>query len=127
VVPQGYTHRGQVLGAATGPGSSSQWLAAEYMAPDWRAGFLAGRVRWENDTYLRMPGRLEVGHDVTLFAGPRAGVRVGGSEVQAELVYGYRFNYLFQNPEMEPEGDHALDVENLTLRLTLRPAWGRAR
>jgi hypothetical protein len=35
VVPQGYTQRGQSLGAAIGPGSSSQFLAADYVGRRW--------------------------------------------------------------------------------------------
>ena len=31
-VPQGYTHKGQVLGASIGPGASSQWLALDRLA-----------------------------------------------------------------------------------------------
>ncbi|MDP9201145.1 MAG: hypothetical protein M3P26_04335, partial [Gemmatimonadota bacterium] len=37
-VIQGYTNRGQILGASIGPGASSQWLAVDYLRPSWRFG-----------------------------------------------------------------------------------------
>ncbi|MDP9349508.1 MAG: hypothetical protein M3P24_10280 [Gemmatimonadota bacterium] len=36
-----------------------------------------------------------------------------------------RYNYLFQNPEHEPEGREAIDMQNSRLRLTLVPTLGR--
>ncbi len=46
-IPQGYTHRGQSLGAAIGPGSSSQWNAADYLKARWQLGAFVGRARWD--------------------------------------------------------------------------------
>jgi hypothetical protein len=120
-VPQGYTHRGRVIGAATGPGSSSQWLTADFLAPGWRLGLTGGRIRWENDEYYRVPLRLEVGHDVSVFGGIRAGVELLGVDWAAEVLHGIRLNYLFQNAGLEPFGQYALDVTNTTLRLSVQP------
>src|SRR5438094_2608572 len=47
--PQGYTQRGQVIGAAIGPGASSQWLGLDYVAATWRIGLFGGRIRWNDD------------------------------------------------------------------------------
>ena len=47
--PQGLTQRGQVLGAAIGPGGSSQWLALDYFRDRWSAGGFLTRIRWDND------------------------------------------------------------------------------
>ena len=41
-VPQGYTQRGQSIGAAIGPGASSQWLAADYVRDGWQLGIQGG-------------------------------------------------------------------------------------
>src|SRR5439155_16837974 len=41
-VPQGYTQRGQVIGAAIGPGSAKQWIAADYLRADNRIGLVVG-------------------------------------------------------------------------------------
>src|SRR5690606_19519601 len=46
---QGYTHRGQLLGAAIGPGSDAQILGADVFAPWGMAGLFLERVRWDND------------------------------------------------------------------------------
>jgi hypothetical protein len=121
-VPQGYTHRGRTIGAAIGPGASSQWLSSDHLAPRWRLGFFFGRIRWDNDVYFRGRNRLEVGHDVSLFGGVRAGVRLLGSEVIAELTPANRYNYLFQNALLEPGGEYAVDRRNFTFRLSVAPA-----
>src|SRR5688572_32980018 len=41
---QGYTQRGQVIGAAIGPGASSQWIAVDWLAPRWQLGGFGGRI-----------------------------------------------------------------------------------
>jgi hypothetical protein len=123
VVPQGYTHRGQVVGASIGPGASSQWLAGDYVARSWRAGLFANRIRWNDDIYYAKVGRTHLAHDVSVFAGLRAGGTVWRSFVQAELSRELRYNYLFQNAEIEPFGHLATDVRNTSLRLTVTPRF----
>lgn len=120
-IPQGYTHQGRVVGAAVGPGGSSQWLAGDYLAEGWHFGGMLGRIRWDNDVYYRGEERREVGHDVTIFAGLRGGGEFHGAAVQAELIPSYRFNYLFQNPTLEPRGIFAIDKANLTIQLSVTP------
>jgi hypothetical protein len=123
-VPQGYTHRGQIIGAAIGPGGSGQWLAGDYVASGWRLGAFGGRIRWNNDVYYDKPGRLYVAHDVSVFGGLRGGVRLWNTYLEAEFTREQRYNYLFQNPEVEPEGRHAIDEQNSRLRFTLVPMLG---
>ncbi|MBV9774416.1 MAG: hypothetical protein JO040_10730 [Gemmatimonadetes bacterium] len=120
-IPQGYTNRGKVIGAAIGPGASSQWIAGDYVARGWQLGVFGGRVRWNDDVYYDKPGRSYVAHDVSVFGGVRGGVRVW--RVDAEVEYGgeRRYNYLFQNPEVEPDGKFAVDKWNRSLRLVLSP------
>lgn len=131
-VPQGYTHRGQVLGAAIGPGSSSQWLAADWLARRWSVGGFLGRVRWEDDAHIftpprdpRLPRRRSTSHDVSVLGGVRGTVQAFGYDVGGEVTAARRMNYLFQNPDAgygvpAPPGT-LRDVGNLTLRLTLAP------
>jgi hypothetical protein len=119
-VVQGYTHRGRVVGAAIGPGASSQWLAADYMAPRWRLGLFGGRVRWDNDAYYTDLIRLEVAHDVSVFGGARAGVELLGTAVTAQFTRGIRYNYLFQNPTPGPRGEFATDIRNSTFELSVQ-------
>lgn len=122
-VPAGYTHRGQVIGAAIGPGASSQWLAGDYIRPSWRLGVLAARIRWENDMfYARAIQPSFHAHDVTVIVGVRGGVTLGGVEVGAETTLGRRYNYLFQNQASSFVELNEMDVSNRTMRLTLAPA-----
>lgn len=126
-VLQGYTQRGQVIGASIGPGSSAQSFAADWLAPRWSAGIFGGRIRWENDEHYRQrPGGpfLDVGHDVSLLGGLRGTGQMGRAQVRLELTSSTRYNYLFQyqtNSQSVPRGN---DVDNLTLRLTVAPFGG---
>ena len=125
-VPQGYTHRGQVIGAAIGPGASSQWIAADYLRPEWRIGALAGRIRWENDV-LPLRGILPSfhAHDVTVMAGLRGGGKIGPVDASAEVILARRYNYLFQNQAISFLDLQQMDLANRTLRITLGPAGPR--
>lgn len=122
-MPQGYTHRGRVIGAAIGPGASSQWVAADYLRPTWRAGLFGGRVRWDNDAYYfrTTPWGL-AGHDVSVFGGVRGSYAHSRFRLDAEYIREERLNYLFQNrgTSWETTTD-AVDVQNHVLRLTLTP------
>ena len=123
-VLQGYTHRGQVLGAAIGPGGTSQWLALDYIAPAWRLGAYAGRIRWNNDawaTQLWERGAPFCKHDVSLLPGARGAVSGRFGAMTAEFTAGNRLNAFFKN-----FGDcfteETVDVRNQTLTFTFSPA-----
>lgn len=119
--PHGYTQRGQVIGAAVGPGASSQWLAFDWIASRWRGGAFAGRVRWENDAMYRQPAPNFWDHDVSLLAGSRAGWRTELLDLGLELTVARRYNYLFQNGIARPGGYRTVDVGNVTLALVATP------
>ena len=78
-VPHGYTQQGRVIGAAIGPGSSSQWIAADYLGQRWGIGIFGGRIRWDNDVYYTYAGdgRFSKAHDVSVLRGIRAQYRFG--------------------------------------------------
>jgi hypothetical protein len=121
-VPQGYTQRGQVLGAAIGPGASSQWLAIDYHASRWRAGVITTRVRWENDVYYRQPtGVAYFSHDVSTHVGLRGGATAWGVDVDLEIVRELRRNFLFQNVDYGYGADPSFDVRNTALRVRVAP------
>lgn len=124
-VPQGYTERGQVIGAAMGPGGSGQWLAADLVGRRAEGGLFVGRVRWANDVYYDKPGgpNRYRAHDVTVLAGARAGVDLGGARLSAEWTAGKRWNFLFQNFSTTwDDRDNAVNVMNHTLRIGLSAA-----
>jgi hypothetical protein len=120
-VVQGYTQRGQVIGAAIGPGASSQWIGADYSASQWKLGLFLGRIRWDNDAFYRQPtGITFLAHDVSLLGGVRGLVRLPQAEISAELTHAKRYNYLFQNP-LTGFGVPGMDIRNTTLSLSVTP------
>lgn len=125
--PAGWTNRGQVLGAATGPGSSSQWAAIDYYAPSWEVGAFAQRSRYANDALYRQFLANLCRHDVALGWGVRGGVRLPALDVRASLTAANRLNYLFQNGCAYTFGLGTVDVRNLSLSLHLSPRTPRGR
>lgn len=125
-VVQGYTNRGRVIGAAIGPGASSQWFAADWFAPRWRLGLFANRIRWENDAYYHQAtGFAFLAHDVSFVGGVRASIDAPFGAVDLQWTAGKRYNYLFQNESETFYAERAIDVPNHTLELTLSPGWHR--
>ncbi len=117
-VPQGYTQRGQVIGAPIGPGSSSQMIGVDYMPPRWDVGLFAERIRWNDDAYYLQPtGVSFFSNDVTILAGVRGTVHVMGSEVHGEASTSQRLNFMFQNVRGGFGPQRANDVYNATLRV----------
>lgn len=119
--PQGYTNRGQVIGAATGPGSSSQWIALDWFARKWQGGVFVGRIRWDNDALYRQSAATFLRHDVTMLSGLRGGLRTPFTDFSSELTIARRYNYLFQNGFANPGGYRTVDINNVTLTLSATP------
>ena len=118
---QGFTQRGQLLGAPIGPGGSSQFAAVDWLAPQWQAGVLVGRYRRENDALYRQANPIATRHDVEISAGFRGGVRHGWGDASGELIVGERRNYLFENSFNHGEPIIANDIRNVTLSITVTP------
>jgi hypothetical protein len=118
VVPQGYTHHGQVIGASIGPGASSQWLAADYLARNWQLGTFGGRIRWNNYVFHTYPPTYRW-PDVSIFAGLRGGAGVGPVHVGMELSLTNRMNYLFQAQPVSDAEHRGVDIQNFSARLIL--------
>jgi hypothetical protein len=122
VVPQGYTQRGQVIGATVGPGGSGQFIALDRMRPTWSAGAFFGRVRWNNEQYYRRStSALPFAHDITLYSGVRGIRSVGRFDISAELIAEKRLNYLFQSNVQGFGEDHTFDVKNRSFKLSVTP------
>lgn len=121
VVPQGYTHRGQAVGAAIGPGASSQWLAADFLADRWQIGAFADRTRWDNDAFYRQAtGGSFLAHDVSLGGGLRGAWRSRWGDIALRVSRSKRYNYLFQNP-LTGFGDAGEDILNTTWEMSVVP------
>jgi hypothetical protein len=117
----GFTQRGQILGASIGPGSSSQFLAADWLPPHWQVGVFAGRTRTENDALYREGGPRPTQHDVTLYSGVRGGLRLPRSDVSAAVTIGRRYNYLLQSSYYVGLPVVAADFPNTTVAVTISP------
>jgi len=52
VVKQGYTHLGQIMGAAIGPGSNSQFLQVNYYTQWGYIGACIQRIAYDQDYYF---------------------------------------------------------------------------
>jgi hypothetical protein len=93
-VPQGHTHRGQLLGAPIGPGSESQFIGTDVFWRHGRSSVSVERVRYDDDAYYAVWAQVHGphGHDTEmsfraahLFARPRF-------SVEAEVGYSFRYS-----------------------------------
>lgn len=123
-VIQGYTNRGQTIGASIGPGSSSQWLAWDFLKPDWRVGAFFGRIRWNQDVHNHYGAPIYVGYcnqDVSIYPGIRA-AKVGAfGTISADLSLQNRLTPFFQNGGGCPNNGARLDIRNQSLSVTFTP------
>lgn len=119
-VIQGYTNEGQVIGAGIGPGSSSQWVAADYFKGGWQFGVTAGRLRFNNDAFFLLSYANRCGHDVTTYPGVRAGYSNSYFRLRADYASASRYNTFFQNKdETCNAGGEGSDRSNKYLAITL--------
>ena len=121
-VIQGYTQRGESLGAFIGPGASSQWLAADYMEPHWSFGIFGERIRWNEDVHDTRGFPYYQGycvHDISLLPGARATAGGRFGYISADVTYGNRLNAYFQEQSgcIVQNGRH--DIRNRTISLTI--------
>jgi hypothetical protein len=123
-VIQGYTNRGESLGASIGPGASSQWLAFDYLKPGWRLGAFIGRTRWNQDVHNHAGLPVYVGYcsiDVSTYPGVRAAKQGGFGSLTAELAVQNRLTPFFQNGGGCPNNGRRLDINNNSLTITFAP------
>lgn len=123
-VIQGYTNRGEVLGASIGPGASSQWLAIDYVKPSWRFGAYGGRIRWNEDVHSTFPFPDYQGycsHDVSLYPGVRAASLSRLGTLTADVSFQDRENAFFENDGGCPNFGRRRDIRNRTLSITFSP------
>ena len=120
-VKQGYTHRGQLIGAGIGPGGSTQFAGADYLiGRTTQVGLFGGRIRWNNQAFYKSV-RPFYAHDVSLFLGARGSRRVGLMDISVELSTEGRMNYLFQSPSPDWDAQEAVDIRNHSLRISVTP------
>ena len=118
-VLQGFTNQGQTLGAATGPASSSQWLAGDLFANRWRFGLFVNRIRWDNAALYEPVTPSFRRQDVTMSAGLRGSKTLRGLTVFGSFEHATRFNYLYQSYIVGPTSYSGIDLVNNTLSIGL--------
>jgi capsule assembly protein Wzi len=129
-VVQGYTNRGQSIGAAIGPGSSTQWLAVDYVADAWHAGISLERTRWQEDAHSLQIWPAGQGgwceHDVTLLRGLNGSVRTRYGTFAGTWTSGRHFNVFFKYiGGCPPPNGYSVDVRQNTVAVTFLPAFRR--
>jgi hypothetical protein len=118
---QGFTQRGQLLGAGVGPGATSGWLAVDRVRNGWSLGGVFSRVRWENDAFYRQRLANQFGHDVSLFTGMRGAWTRALVTAEATLLFEHRVNYLFESGRLQPLLRGQRDENNVRLELRFSP------
>jgi hypothetical protein len=98
-VPQGYTHRGQILGAGIGPGADSQYLGADLFYRGGRIGVYGERVRRNEAVYYRRIPLVRNDHDVEVTGGVRHVVVLPRIDVDWGAGYSFRWNRDFLDDE----------------------------
>ncbi len=112
---QGYTQRGQVIGAGLGPGGSAQYLGFDVFTPWGRWGGYLQRQVHDNDTYYALaakdPSLGFRGHDVDLAYGGSVMGFWHRLELTGSLTWIKEYNraYILRN-----------DQRNLNLAMSLR-------
>jgi hypothetical protein len=123
-VIQGFTNEGQVLGAAVGPGSSSQSADLTYQGSRGHFGIEFGRTRYNEDVHQASP-MLDYlrwcSHDVDLQWGWRGGYSSRFGTVSVRSLYQNRLNAYFQSGHGCPRSDAMVDIRNNNLTLTFSP------
>ena len=127
-VIQGYTHMGQPLGAAVGPGSSGQTAVVDLIARNATFGVKAGRIRYNEDVRGISPipdFKSWCTHDIYLYMGPRASLNTRFGLAELDVMFGNRIQAWFQVGNGCPRGDAQVDIRNNTLRFTFSRLLGR--
>lgn len=121
-VPQGYTNRGQVIGAGMGQGSSGEWLATDLLGKRFGVGAFISRTRFNNDAYFLLPFPYSGGHcehDVTLKPGIRASANTSYGKIAFQYGSAMRDNAYFQNLTRCEFLQPKVDVRNQTLSVSV--------
>jgi hypothetical protein len=125
-VVQGYTHEGQTLGAAVGPGGSGQYVGIDYLARSWQAGAFVERIRSLEDAHSVDPGSSWCNHDVSFLPGASAAMRTPFGTVSARYSSGWRLNtYFLAMAGFQCPGGPTLDVRSNSLSVSFSPTTWR--
>lgn len=96
-VPQGHTHRGQLLGAWIGPGSNTQVVGLDLITDRTLFGLFVERTRFDADAYYDQFAKYygPLGHDLQASVGVRNAIRFGGVQLSLAGSFAVRSNRNF--------------------------------
>ena len=123
-VIQGFTQRGQVLGAAVGPGANSQFLAVDGYASRLSIGAFIGRTRWDDDAFYTIPkpnGNGLCKHDVSLYGGVRSTLRTRSLVMASAISTQQRLNAFWGSTGLCFIDEQRADKHNLTIQFSVTP------
>ena len=130
-VAQGYTQRGQVIGAAIGQGASSQWVGVDYFASRGRFGVFLGRIRWDDDALYTFPTPFTAvapnkwcAHDVSFYGGVTLALERAWGRLRVAFTRAERLNVFFHNLtscDLYPDPLAILDARNTTIEIRFAP------
>ena len=112
IVTQGYTHRGQLLGAAIGPGGQSQFLGFDRYTADGRWGVFIERIRFNDDHSFQTFSSVGF-ENVEITVGASVFRFLTGFEVGGRIELSRRLNWNFNAGN---------DLTNVTLGLRVAHA-----
>ena len=120
-VPQGHTNRGQLLGAAIGPGSDAQYLAVDLLFGHRTLGVYLERIRRNEDAYYERFAHNYAfrGHDIEWTIGLTGEETAGKVHVQWESALSRRKNRNF----IGLDGVNWNFLRETNLAMTLRAWW----
>lgn len=113
-IRQGYTHRGQLLGAWIGPGADAQFLGVDALLRGGMAGLFLERVRRNDATGAALDGRRfwPREHDTELIFGLRGLYPATRAlTLEGRASFGYRFNRNF----LSDDNNFGLDLRGTWL------------
>ena len=111
-VTQGYTNRGQLLGAGIGPGSKAQTLRLDKFDSNGKLGLVLSRIKFNEDYVFDQSTNTQttLNHDVEVNFGAEYVRFFDSFELATQLIFSRRINWYYQDG----------DVSNVQLTNTIR-------
>jgi hypothetical protein len=90
-IQQGYTQRGQIIGAAVGPSGTRETVAVDWLGPRIRLGWAMQRQRVDVQRIATLDLPLHP-WDTQVMGGPLLGLETGRCRWDARYVFQYEFD-----------------------------------